>query len=726
MKTPRQISDKFLAPDLNEAAHNCVRELAMACRKASIYGANHPMTSKAAEKPFLELDWLFRYRRFVHFYLIQGHLYVMNFRLKESVFTEEIIRYMQLLEIRSLLFERTLNATEFCRFLDRFVTRVNVNDPRNSIDNWLKSNKITSVTINSEAGIHFFEDFKQYRGDVNGDFSAKTILMQSLGDDPFRLADFLVRGETALSEVRIDFDHDIILYLLPERIAGLKAADVQLALKKSMQSNDGENPSEQTRALLRLTDYHPEKNTILEALNLNQFNKASTQPAGETGKVDVLHNEAFGFIERTLATLKEDGAYTDSVATFSSSFMRLLRTGQKGKANQTLFDLVDMLSSAQPRTRQTALDLLLGSIETVRIQVDEPVYQTVFQRIIDKINWKDETFEYSALIWSLFRRTLAEKQYGLLADISNALNERKSIQDGVTIYDSIAIKQVFENLNRPEVISALVDDLVKADHAHAQQIRLVLTTIGSEEVASALSEIISHPIRQVRQGALKILSELGKGALVVFSRMLSDSSLFVRPPDRHELPDAKWFIVRNSIFVLGSLRDQAGIAPLRQHISDRDVRVRREIVSALEKIGTESSVDLLCLMADDSDREIRESSVAALGAIGNTESVPLIIDIAQRHPEALLRVIGAVSRIGGDEARSYLSQLLNADSSVVAGSGLSKDDVYLAAVKGLAHIGDTQAIERIRDFQERLSGAQKLLFRNSELHRTLSEILSKR
>lgn len=728
MKAPRQISDKFLAPDFNEAAHNSIRELAMACRKASIYGANHPMTSKAAEKPFLELDWLFRYRRFVHFYLIQGHLFVMNFRLKDSVFTEEIIRYMQLLEVRSLMFERTLTAGEFCKFLDRFVTRVNINDPKNGLEYWLTNNKIPSIKINSEEGVHFFEDFKQYRGDVSGDFSAKTILMQTLGDDPVRLADFLVRGEAALADARIDFDLDIILYLLPERIAALKIKDIQAAIKNSMPSGDAANPSERTRALLRLTDYHPEKNAILQELNLDQPSKPAKVSTGETGKVDILHNEAFSFIERTISILKEDGAYTDSVATFASSFTRMLRTGQKGKANQTLLELIDMLSSAQPRTRQTALDLLLASIETVRIEIDEPVYQTVVQRISDKINWKDETFEYSALIWALFRRTLAEKQYTLLTVISSALNERKKLHDGVTEYDSIAVKQVFENLNRPEVISALVDDLVKADHAHAQQIRSVLTTIGSEEVASALSEIISHPIRQVRQGALKVLSELGKGALVVFSRMLSDNNLFQRSPDRHELPDAKWFIVRNSIFVLGSLRDQAGIAPLRQHVSDQDVRVRREIISALEKIGADSSVDVLCLMADDTDREIRESAIAALGIIGEEEAVPLLIDIARRHPETILRIIGAVSRIGGEDARNYLGQLLNSDSdtSAIAGSGLSKDDLHLAAVKGLAHIGDTQAIERIRGFHEKLSGAQKLLFRNSELQRMLSEILSKR
>ena len=75
--------------------------------------------------------------------------------------------------------------------------------------------------------------------------------------------------------------------------------------------------------------------------------------------------------------------------------------------------------------------------------------------------------------------------------------------------------------------------------------------------------------------------------------------MFARDPQRHELPDDKWYVVRNSIFVLGSLRDPGGVAALRARIDDHDIRVRREIVSALEKIGGDEALDCLTLMADD-------------------------------------------------------------------------------------------------------------------------------
>lgn len=87
----KPISEADLRTNLNHLAQVFIRELTMACRKVSIYGAAHPMALKAIERPFFALDPIFRFRNHVNINLHNGTLYVLNISLKKSVFSEEII-----------------------------------------------------------------------------------------------------------------------------------------------------------------------------------------------------------------------------------------------------------------------------------------------------------------------------------------------------------------------------------------------------------------------------------------------------------------------------------------------------------------------------------------------------------------------------------------------------------------------------------------------------------
>ncbi|MEA3296948.1 MAG: HEAT repeat domain-containing protein, partial [candidate division Zixibacteria bacterium] len=213
----------------------------------------------------------------------------------------------------------------------------------------------------------------------------------------------------------------------------------------------------------------------------------------------------------------------------------------------------------------------------------------------------------------------------------------------------------------------------------------------------------------------------------VFSRIMNNDTRFEREPGRHELPENKWYIIRNSIFVLGLLKDTEGVAALRLRISDDDIRVRREIVRALEKIGGEEACDMLILMADDHDREIQESAVIAAGLVGAPDAVPLFVDVADRHPSLAVRVVLAIGNLGGDEARNYLVGLLGDDQilSAMAGGRVSTEDLKLAVIKSLGHIGDDKSIKRIRDFRENLSTTKKILFRSSAVNKAIEEILDR-
>ncbi|MDH3891491.1 MAG: HEAT repeat domain-containing protein [candidate division Zixibacteria bacterium] len=201
--------------------------------------------------------------------------------------------------------------------------------------------------------------------------------------------------------------------------------------------------------------------------------------------------------------------------------------------------------------------------------------------------------------------------------------------------------------------------------------------------------------------------------------------MFERQSDRHELPDARWYVIRNTVFVLGSLKDPEGVAALRLRINDNDIRVRREIVRSLEKIGGDDACDLLIVMADDRDQEISESSVIAAGIIGRPDSAPLFIDVARRHPLLSARCVFALGKMGGSDATAYLIKLLGCDDELsrIVGQGVSKDDIRLAVIKALGSIGGEDAINSIQEYRDGMSRTHKLFSKNSPINKAIQELL---
>lgn len=733
----KPINESVVWTNLNELAQALIRELAMACRKVSIYGSTHPMAVKALEKPFFVLNEIFRFRNHVNLNLHNGALYVLNISLKVSVFSEEIIRYMQILEIEAILFDRQMTVTELARFIDRFVKRVSQSNHENLLSASLEKSNIETIEVDSERASKLFESHKKYRGDIRGDFTVKNFALQQLGDNLELLAEINSRGQAVLDEQSVDFHIDIVRYLLPEKVASISfevVRDTLVSLAQQVNSVRGNNEKKKSllssyKSVYSLIDYHPDQDTIVTALEKHfSGEKFPTDIAKQLSTpVGAIRVESSERMDDVLSQIFLPQNEDYDVNEYGNAFQRLLRTGQRGKAVNVIHRLLESLGSPDAGIRQKALNLLLCSLRPLNLHTDAVVFESAMERVVDTLAQKKETYEYSEVIWQLAEKCLITHRFDLMARLTAAMAKRRRVDETVTVYDSMAVKKAFESINRREAIDTLVDEMVRTDFETSGYIRGILISIGSEEVAVALSQIISHPIRQVRQQTLKVLAELGKASLEVFSRILMDDAMFERESGRHELPDSKWYVIRNSVFVLGSLQDPEGVAPLRLRISDNDVRVRREIVSALEKIGGEEACDLLILMADDPVKEIRENAVIAVGLIGTPDMVPLLVDAARGNPSVAVRAVSALGKIGGEEARSYLIRLLGNDTelSELAGGQISKEELRLMVVKSLGNIGDEQSITSLKGYNDSRSTAQRIFFKNSPVNKAITEILSR-
>ena len=732
-QTGPQVKESALHTNLNELANTFVRELAMAGRKMAIYGSDHPQSQRSIEKPFLALSDLFRFKTIITLNVHIGQLYVANIRLKESVFGSQILQYLQGLDISALLFERRVTIDEFGVFLQGLIRRESAHDTSSQLAALLQRQGIESIQVNTERAYELLERRKQYRGDVESDFSVRRFVLDQIGSELNLMANLSTAEIEQLLEYNIDFEPGVVRYLLPEAIAKVPAEQVRSYLKKqattirtAQLSGSGRIDTARYMTVFQLVSMHPDREKIVADLDKSDMPAAQAEfdPNSATGKIKL---ESTRRVESALEEVFADASDPAAVADFASSFSRLLKTGQKSKATDTINKLLDQMSDADSGHRQRALNVILAALPEFKCDADLSVMRDTVKNVAGRLDRCEETFEYSEFLWHLFDVCHDCNRLNLMADLTTAMAKRRRVMDNVTVYDSIAIKKAFENISRGETIDRLIKDLIRANHEQANSLKTVLTNIGTESVALALSKIISHPVRAIRQVTLRILADMGKAALNVFSGMLQHDALFERESGRRELPDEQWYVIRNSIFVLGSLHDTGGVPALRVRIADTDVRVRREIVAALEKIGGEDAVDCLTVMADDPDDEIRQASIIAIGLTGNSGDAPVLIDLARRHAADSIRVAVALGKLGGAEARQFLAELITDQNKLneLTGGKVSKDELRLAVVKALGVIGDKDSIAAIRQLKEQQSAASKLFFKNSSLNKTIDEILAR-
>jgi HEAT repeat protein len=727
--------EKDLDVNLNELVHETIRELYTAARKTSIYSVAHPLTQKSIGRPFLLMEKAFRYKKYFSLHLSGSELFADNIRIRRSIFSEQIMEYMRTLDIDDLIFEYGLTADQLGLFLERFVKKISASAPGNLMAEHLKKYKIGIIHVNSEIGEILFEKGNKFYGDAPGDFSIRTLVGKIIGEDFSKIADLLLNANLPFDQYLRRFNHDyyphLVGYLIPEKISAVPIDRLAEFLAGRIESglDCPDNFRSSLQGLMNALNYHPEREEILRhadnllsSRNISREKYSDCLPAASTIKLESAE-KIDHFIQNALYI---NSAQYD-MADFLEQFGRLLRTGQIGKANTIVSLLMEHLSGNDLELRRKSLLLLDLALVSYRSIGGTDLVDHIIAKIDEYINSGKETFEFSDLIWNIAQIELAEKKYDQLSALCSILSKKCSRHEGLVIYESLAVKKAISEMNRREIINQLVWELLEGQNSAFPQLKTILTTIGSEDVAFALSTIISHESRPVRQSALKILSELGKASLNVFTAIMEDNGNFEREEGRRELPDAKWYVVRNSIFVLGSLRDPEGCRALRTRVNDDDVRVRNAIVSALEKIGGEQAADLLLIMADDPDREIRELAIIALGLIGQMELTPALIDIAYKHPSEILGIISTIGKLSGDEAKKFFASLLTDTDlqSQFTSNRSSRDELKLAAIKALGKIGDQEAIGKIKEFSESLSVSQKIFFGASKLGKAADDIINR-
>jgi hypothetical protein len=174
------------------------------------------------------------------------------------------------------------------------------------------------------------------------------------------------------------------------------------------------------------------------------------------------------------------------------------------------------------------------------------------------------------------------------------------------------------------------------------------------------------------------------------------------------LADSRWFVVRNVIYILGEIRDRQVAASLVPFLAHEELRVRRETIRALTKIGGDGAESLLLQLLASDEEEMRRQAILFLGAMKCKAAIPALLSLTKRRDPKRRRLdekkeaINALGQIGDEAANAQLWSILGRNHFW---SSTKNEELRVAAALALGDIGSQDSLPRLRVAAEDRSGA---------------------
>jgi HEAT repeat protein len=215
---------------------------------------------------------------------------------------------------------------------------------------------------------------------------------------------------------------------------------------------------------------------------------------------------------------------------------------------------------------------------------------------------------------------------------------------------------------------------------------------GEEKIRYALSQVLIFLSDKVTRRLMTLLAE---ESAATNRKMLAD--ILIRtgsaavPVLQEHLFDERWYVVRNAVAILGEIRSQDTLPHLTPLLEHREVRVRRETIRSLAKIGGPKAVDILLRAAESDDQELRRQALLSLGAIRAASATPTLLklleqsDWSRRTVDIKKDAIRALGEIRTAEAVPVLIAILGKRRFL---RRALNDELRAAAATALGDIGE--------------------------------------
>jgi len=225
------------------------------------------------------------------------------------------------------------------------------------------------------------------------------------------------------------------------------------------------------------------------------------------------------------------------------------------------------------------------------------------------------------------------------------------------------------------------DDMVKYLTAY------LLDKRTNDKARKALIQVLAFLQEKVVRLLMEALAgEQAAANRKVLAEVLIRTGAAAVPILQEQLFDDRWYVVRNAVAILGEIRIQDSLVHLTPLLQHKDLRVRRETIRALTKIGGQRAINILLQAAESADQDLRRQALLSLGAIRAASAVPTLLKLARQSDwsrKALdlrkdaIRSLGEIRSSDAVEdlcrivrKRRWLRRALNDELRVVAAQAL--------------------------------------------------------
>jgi HEAT repeat protein len=238
-----------------------------------------------------------------------------------------------------------------------------------------------------------------------------------------------------------------------------------------------------------------------------------------------------------------------------------------------------------------------------------------------------------------------KKDYELAAVIIRAFHSK---------VDPIFKPRMTEALKKTASKSAITDMIADMrthppESAEYHAAYAYLKTLDREGTSLLLDLLAEEGDRDVRLFLITILKDLGKNQVALVGEQLSDR---------------RWYVVRNAVRILGDTKTEQAITFLHKVADHKDVRIREEVVHALNNIGGRKAAGILARYLKDKDLGLQVLALRSIGelqGLGDMEA-HYVMDFAELRPlkqrelEHTLEAITVLGKIGGRESAEFLAR----------------------------------------------------------------------
>lgn len=178
--------------------------------------------------------------------------------------------------------------------------------------------------------------------------------------------------------------------------------------------------------------------------------------------------------------------------------------------------------------------------------------------------------------------------------------------------------------------------------------RRLLDALGPLALEPLLEQLADEPDMSVRKSLVDLLSQMAPG--------------YIRELGAY-VTDARWFVVRNVVGILGSTHSSAALPYLERTVRHQESRVRREAIRALSGINDRFAHEMLIATLNDEDPQNVQLAARYLGASGVLAAVPVLEQVARgegrgsRDSGPRVEAIEALGRLGATQALATLESL---------------------------------------------------------------------